>query len=166
MSRILLVILVVLATLGSVSAQKLGHVNFGNLLNEMPATDAADKQLEALQAEMTKKGEAMTAKFNADYANAEKNAPNMAPVDQQKIIQQLEADQLAIRKFEQQISVDLEKRRRILLAPIIKQARAAIEKVAIQQGFDMVIDSSIFNATLFAAEETDLTAMVKNELGL
>ena len=158
--------LLCLLPLLSIDAQKIGHVNFGNLLSAMPGTEQADKEMEALDASLRAEGQVMLDKLRADYAKAEADAPNLPPVEVQKIEAQLQQDQTKIQRFEQSINVKLEQKRRELLEPIVKIARAAIKQVAEANGYGIVLDSSIFNAVLFTAEGTDLTPLVKTELGI
>ncbi len=148
------------------SAQKIAHVNFGNLLNDLPATGAADTELETLSAELTKTGETMVEKLRSDYESLQSGGQDLAPVELQKRQQKLQEDQLAIQKFEQQIVNEVEQKRRVLLEPIITEVKAAIEKVAKEQGFQFVVDSSVFNSVLYADDATDLTALVLKELGI
>ena len=164
MARLLSFLLCLFFVTASLSAQKIAHVNFGNLLNDLPATETADAELEALSDQLTEKGEAMVAKFRTDYEELQQTAGDLAPVELRKRQEQLQSDQAAIQGLEQQIVVDVEKRRRELLEPIITRAKAAIEKVAKAQGYQFVVDSSVFNSVLFADEATDLTELVRQEL--
>lgn len=165
MLRTLFVGLLLFCALTVASAQKIAHVNFGNLLNDLPATETADKELETLSQQLTKQGEAMVAKLREDFAAAEAQVQNLPPVELQKLQAKLQKDQQAILKFEQDITKQIETKRRELLGPLIEQAKAAVAKVAEAGGYGIVLDSSIFNAVLFAEEATDLTAAVKAEMG-
>lgn len=166
MLRALFVGLLFFCTLSVASAQKIAHVNFGNLLNDLPATEKADNELAALSEQLTKQGEAMVAKLRQDFATAEAQVQTLPPVELQKIQAKLQKDQQAIVKFEQDITKQIELKRRELLGPLIEQAKAAVAKVAAAGGYGIVLDSSIFNAVLFAEETTDLTAAVKREMGI
>ncbi|MEO0732459.1 MAG: OmpH family outer membrane protein [Bacteroidota bacterium] len=165
MSRFLLALLLLLTTV-TVDAQKYGHVNFGNLLNEMPETDAADKQMEAYQAELVAEGEAFAKKLNEDFLAAQKDAETTPPIEMKKIEEDLLRRQQELQRLEQQIPVKLEAKRRELLGPIIEKAKAAIEAVGKEQGFEMIFDSSLFNSVLFTEEGTDLLPAVKAKLGI
>ncbi|MEL7162078.1 MAG: OmpH family outer membrane protein [Bacteroidota bacterium] len=166
MQRFILVFLLAFATLSFANAQKYGHVNFGNLLNEMPATAAADKQMEAYQAELIAEGEALVKKWQEDVLVAQEKADTTPPIEMQKIEQDLRQREQEIRRFQQQISMKLEEKRRELLGPIIEKAKAAIDAVGKEQGYQLIFDSSLFNSVLFTEEGTDLMPAVKAKLGL
>ena len=166
MLRLLFICILCVSTITAVSAQKLAHANFGNLLNEFPETAQADETLAAMADKMTKEGEAMVAKLQADLAAAEAQVQDLPPVELRKLETKLKQDEPAIRKFEQKMSVDIETKRRELLGPIIDKVKAAVEKVAKEQGYEIVIDSSTFNAVLYAEDSVDLTPAVMKELGV
>ena len=166
MLRALFVGLLFLCTLSFASAQTIAHVNFGNLLNDLPTTETADKELEAFSQRLTKQGEAMVAKLREDYAAAEAQVQNLPPVELQKLQAKLQKDQQAILKFEQDMTKQIEAKRGELLGPIIEQAKAAVARVAKAGDYGIVLDSSIFNAVLFAEEATDLTPAVRKEMGM
>lgn len=166
MKRILFSIFLVFATVSVSFAQKFGHVNFGNLLSQMPDIKASETKLEAYNQDLIKKGEKMVADFKEAVTTAEKNAPETAPVDMRKIEAKLRQDQAAIQQYERQMSVEIEKKRQELLGPIIKKARDAINAVAKENGYQMVFDSSLFNTLLFTEESSDLMPLVKAKLGI
>lgn len=78
----------------------------------------------------------------------------------------LEKEQITIQQFEQQMGVDIEKKRQELLGPIVQKAKDAVAAVGKERNMALVFDSSIFGTVLFAAEVTDLTAAVKARLGI
>jgi len=166
MKRFFLVFLLATVAFSTSYAQKYGHVNFGNLLSEMPETDAADKQLEAYNKELAAEGESMVDKFKKDLADAEAKAQEIAPVELEKLKQQLAQQQQAIQQFQQQMALKIDERRRELLGPIIQRAKDAIKAVGKEQGFKMIFDSSLFNSVLFTEEGTDLLPAVKAKLGI
>ncbi|NJC27729.1 OmpH family outer membrane protein [Neolewinella antarctica] len=166
MSRICLFLLLALGTVGTATAQKIGHVNFGNLLNDLPNTTAADAELKIFNDELGLRGRAMTDKFKADYAEAEAKVEDLAPVELKKLRTKLQKDQQAITKFQQEIADQVNARRRVLLDPIIRNTREVIENVAKANGYELVVDSSIFNFVLFGDDAVDLGPLVRKELGL
>lgn len=145
-----------------------GHLNFGELLNIMPETKGAEASLEAFQKQLTAQGEAMAAKFQADYTEAVRLMQNgeLTPVQQQQKQTELQQQQQAIAAYEEQMTQQINARREELLKPIIDKADAAIATVAKANQFIMVFDTSVFNAILFAGETEDLLPLVKTQLGI
>lgn len=166
MKRLLLALLLIVAAFTAGFGQKYGHVNFGNLLAQMPTTEAAEAKLAAFNEQQIADGEAMVKKLEADFLAVQKDQQNIPPIKLREYEAKFQKEQDRILKYEQNISVEIEKRRQELLGPIIKQARAAIEAVARENGYEMVFDSSLFNALLFTEETTDLLPLVKQKLGI
>ena len=168
MKKITLFLALLLTSVVTTQAQKYGHLNFGTLLSVMPETDAADKELETLQKGLVAKGEEMAKAFQAKYLKAveEVQGGGLSPLQQQQKQEELQKEQAAIGKYEQEISQQLEAKRGELLKPIVEKARKAIDEVAKAGGYLMVFDSSVFNSILFAQPADDLMPAVKAKLGI
>jgi len=166
MKRFFFILLLTVATISTSFAQQYGHVNFGNLLSMMPQVDSAEAQLQAYEQEQLAIGEGMVKKLKADFADAQAKKADITPKTLAVIEAKLKKDQAAIQQFEQQMGVNIEKKRQELLGPIIQQAKNAVAKVGKDLGYKMVFDSSIFGSIMFAQDATDLTPAVKAELGI
>ncbi len=167
MRQFLLTALLVLAGLASVSAQQqYGHLNFGNLIAQMPGTEAADAELAAYNQELVSKGEQMVTNLRARVAEIEAQVEDLPPVEVEKYRVELNEDRQQIAVYEQQMQVDLGNKRQELLGPIVDEARAAVKAVAEEKGYLLVFDTSQFNTILFAQESDDLMELVKAKLGL
>ena len=80
--------------------------------------------------------------------------------------QALQKEQQDIMAYEQEISQKMGIKRDELLSPLIKKVQDAIANVAQAAGYDMIFDTSRFNAILFADDVVDITKLVKAELGI
>lgn len=165
MLRALTLLLLVLSVSG-LNAQRYGHLNFANLLAEMPGTKAAESELEAYNKQLIAKGENMAADLQKRIQEVEAQVNDLPPIELDARRAELVKERDEILRYEQQIAVDLEKKRQELLGPLIEQARQTVEQVAQENGFSLVFDTSIFNAILFAEESEDLMALVRAKLGI
>jgi len=154
--------------LNSASAQKYGHLNSGNLLEELPEVQAADKQLAEYREELVAEGEKMAQAFQtkAQAFMQKVQAGELTPVEQQKQEQQLQAERQKIMEYEQTISQKVSQRRQELLDPILQKVQDAIDAVGEENGYVMIFDTSIFNAVLFAKDSDNVMPLVKAKLGL
>lgn len=165
----LLTLFFLLATVSLMQAQeRYGHLNFGNLIAMMPATEAADSELEAYQKQLVAKGETMAAAFQEEYAAFAQQVQggDLTPIQQQEKQTALQNKQQEILSYEQEIVQLVDAKRQELLAPIIENAQNTVSAVAAENKFVMVFDTSIFGAVLFAEETEDLMPLVKAKLGL
>lgn len=168
MKRILFVLLITVCAVSSSFAQKYGHVNFGNLLSLMPQVESAEGNLQAYEKEQVTLGEEMLKVYQEEAQRVITSIQNgeVTPKQQRELEAKLQADQARIQQFEQQMAVNVEKKRQELLGPIIQEAKDAVSAVAKEGGYELVFDSSIFGSVLFAETTTDLLPVVKARLGI
>ncbi len=166
MTRFLVLISFLLVTVGSLSAQRYAHLNFANVLSEIPATKAAEKKLEEFNQQLVKKGEEMAATLQQQATELEGQQQTLAPVEFESRRKALIAKRDELVKYEQKSEFDLEKKRQELLGPLIQSVKNAVRVVAEREGYQLVFDTSIFNAVLFAQESVDLVDEVMAELGV
>ena len=169
MKKILLLGAVFVVCLTSVRAQKLyGHLNFGNLIAQMPEAVAANDSLEIMQATMVATGETMAQQFQRDATAFIKAVQDggLPPVKQQQQQAALEKRQAEIQNYEQVIINTIGKKRNEMLKPIVARAQAAIDEVAKEKGYVMVFDTSIFGAIMYAKDTDGIMPLVKAKLGI
>ena len=153
--------------LTAVSAQKYGHLNYGNLLGTLPETQQADQQLEAYQKSLITKGDSMAVVFKGNVAKfiTEQQAGIMSPKQQQERQDALTKEQDAIKAYEQEVATKVQAKREELIKPIVDKLDKAIQAVGKENGYTMIFDTSVFNAILFAKDADDVTALVKAKMG-
>jgi len=163
--QIAMMAILVFAATATASAQKFGYVNSAEILAELPAMKAAESNLEGLQKQLQKKGQAMVQNFETDYRALQEKAQagELTPKAQQEEASKLEVRQKQIGEFEQQMVADLQKKRAELLEPIYKSVNDAIAAVAKEKGYQFIFDQQVL---LFGEETADVSADVKAKLGL
>jgi len=166
MKQFLFALLLTVCAVSSAFAQKYAHVNFGNLLSQMPDVKTAEAGLQAYEKEQIAIGEKMVADFKKHYTQTEARVADMTPKQLQAEKAKLEKEQAGIQQFEQGMTRKIEMKRQELLGPIIKKAKDAVNAAAKEQGYQIVFDSSIFGSVLFAEDATDLLPVVKGRLGI
>lgn len=166
MKQFFFALLLTVCAVSSAFAQKYGHVNFGNLLSQMPDVKTAEAGLQAYEKGEVAVGEKMVVDFKKHYAEVEANVPNMTPNELKAAQAMLGKEQQALQQFEQGLPRKIEIKRQELLGPIIKKAKEAVSAVAEEQGYQLVFDSSIFGNVLFAEDAADLLPLVKTRLGI
>ncbi len=168
MKKIFFIVLLFAAVSFQASAQKYGHLNFGNLIAAMPDTKAADTQLETYQKDLVTKGENMVKAFQEKYGQfvSDVQSGALAPKDQQTKQMALQKEQQTILDYENEVIQKVQEKRQELLKPIIDKAQKAIDDYAKTNGYEMIFDTSVFNAVLFVQDGDDLMAAIKAKLGL
>ncbi len=146
---------------------KYGHINLGNLLEELPQTAEAEAKLRVLADSLNRQDSLLTAGFQAAYLRLKKEYDEgmLTPVQVQQRQAELEKQRSDIQAFEESAQQLLETKRSELLEPIIRRVNEAIQVVAKREGYAMIFDIGS-GALLFAIETIDITPLVRKELGL
>lgn len=157
-----------LGTIGATSAQDLtiiAHINTQELIEAMPGYTSAMNELEKLQntystriQEMMKEATTLSQQYQAE-ASTKTDEENAARA------RELEETQTKIIEYRQNAARDLQKKEGELLKPVFEKARAAIQKVAKEKGYDYVLDSTQGTGVLLA-DGYNLMPAVKKELGI
>jgi len=151
-----------------VTAQKYGHLNFGNLLELMPDREKADEELKAFRVPLQEEYDAKVKKYK-EMENALVKGINGGEYSRKQIEQkqvELQQKQQEIANYENSILQQLEKKRQDLLKPLIEKIDDAIAEVAKENGYIMIFDTSIVNGVLYAQDSDDIMPLVKAKLGL
>jgi outer membrane protein len=153
---------------GTLTAQKFGHLNTGNLLVSMPETKVADDKLKIYQDSLVKIGEEKAKALEADFMAFMKlyNEGGVPPVEAQKKDAEFKKRQQDLANLEEQVIAEVTRKREELLAPIVERVDKAIKAVGKEGGYTMIFDTSIFNTILFAQESSDVEPLVKQKLGV
>ncbi len=164
---ILFALLLGTVSMNAQAAPKYGHMNLGNLLEMLPDTKKANDDLKVFADKLSAKDDSLTKAFQAAvtaYQTAYQSG-TLTPVQAQTREAELQKDQEAIQKFEQDAQQMVSTERERLLKPILERVDAAIKAVAIENQYLMVFDTSS-GSMLFAAETEDVTALVKKKMGI
>ncbi|WP_420461378.1 OmpH family outer membrane protein [Neolewinella sp.] len=155
-----------LLALTGLHAQKYGHLNFAILISELPGTEAAEAELKAFNDAAVAKGEQMVVDLKARVAEVEAQREELPPVRVEELRQELSAERDKIVQYEQQMGIDVERKRQELLGPVIQQAREAVEAVAEENGYQLIFDTSRFNTVLYGQDSDDIKPLVRAKLGM
>lgn len=154
-----------LATAGY--SQKFGYCNSGALLAEIPEVKAADSDLQAFQAQLTKRGQEMVKALQDKAAELDrkKQQGTISPKDEEAQTAKLAEEQANISKYEQEVYDKLAQKREELFKPILDKVNKAMADVAKENEFMFVFDLST-QVLLYADDSLDVTKLVKAKLGI
>ncbi len=147
--------------------QKFGHINSGNLLEQLPEVTVADTLLMKYQDSLSMKGQKMVEKFETEYKAyiEEANKGTLPPVQAQQKEAALQKQQQEIEAYRQDVESKIGVRRQAYLKPILMKVDAAIKSIGKEGNYAFIFDTST-GGTLFALEAEDITPIVKAKLGL
>lgn len=161
--------IVVMASGNPLAAQnKYGHMNYGNLLEQVPELKKGNTQLETYRTQLIKQGQDRATKWEAEVKafQVKAQAGEMTGLQIKQAEEKLGKEQQAIASLEQEVLDKITKKRDEILKPIIDKVNAAVQDVGKENGYSMIFDSSLYNFILSAEDSDDVTPLVKKKLGL
>ncbi|MEL0301020.1 MAG: OmpH family outer membrane protein [Flavobacteriaceae bacterium] len=164
LKSLLIAILMALPMTFSYAQSKVAHIDTQQLIGQMPEVVAAQKQLEELEKTYTNQIESTYKEFQTKAQSYSADAANQTDVTNQARQKELETMQQNINQYRETAAQDLQKKQVEMMRPLYDKAKAAIEKVALAQGFDYVLDATA-GGSVIMAKGKDLMADVKAELG-
>lgn len=164
MKKIFVIAAMALVTL-SASAQKLGRVNFSELVQLMPEADAARETLAASQKEAEETYSAMVEEFQTKYSQYEQKQSTWTATIKASKEKELGDIQNRIQEFQQSISQELQMQQNQLMAPLYEKAQKTVTDLAKAQGLAAVFDSG---SALYFDETAvvDLTSAARKALNI
>jgi outer membrane protein len=158
---------ILFAAVTSISAQKIGYVNRGVLLSEIPSVKQANANLEALQKQLQKKYEGMVTEFRTKYEDLQRKEQQgeLSPKQLDDEAQKLREEEVKIQQYQQEMQTQLAQKQESLLLPILEDLNSKIAEVAKEGGYNYIIDDSA-GILLYKEDSNDVTAMVRKKLGI
>ncbi len=145
--------------------QKIGFVNFNELLQAMPGIDSVRIGLQTYQQTLTDQMDQMRVEFENKYLDYQSKATGMSDIIKQNKEQELAQLQERIDAFQQQAQQDLQNKQAEMLQPLINEAKQAVSDVATELGYTYVLNA-IEDVLLFSTPTDDLMPKVKEKLGI
>ena len=150
----------------SFSQSKVGHINAHELISHMPETKAAQQELKKLEVNLKTEIETRIKELQDKHEKYSADAQNqMGEINQQRQ-EGLRGMQQQLQVFQQKAMLELQNKENELLIPIRQKASEAIQKIAADQGYDYVFDSTPGGVVLYADSEDNLMDLVMKKLTL
>ncbi len=167
MKKLLFAGMLLLGMVWHAQAQKIGHLNSQNILSGLQSVKEAESNLEAFQTQLQKKGQAMVEALQKRYQDVgrKEQQGELSPKQLDEESKKLKEEEAKIQQFEQEMQQQLLAKREELLQPILDKVNEAIASVSREQGFVYILDVGT-GVLLFADEQYDITAQVKQKLGI
>jgi len=153
------------ATAFATAQSKIAHIATQELVETMPAYKDAMSQLEKLEKTYDAEIKDMLTEAQNTMQRYQSEAETVTEEENAKRASELQATERRIQEHSQRARQELQKKENDLIRPVIEKARQAIQKVAREQGFDYVLDSTTGTGVILA-DGKDLMADVKTELGM
>jgi len=162
MKKFMALILFLIFNVSSVSAEvKIGFVEIQKILKGAPQTVAANKKLEKEFTKRTAKLKKKVKEINAKEKEFKKNSMTMSETERAKKQRGIQALKIEAQRTEREVREDIDLRRREEIAKVQKQVNIAVERVAKEQNYDLVL----YQGVAYAGKKVDITDIVIKALG-
>ncbi len=151
------------------AAQKVGYVDTQALLERMPEYKAAEQEIERLTQQWQKEIDDLYARVEQLFQQYREQEPLMSSEMKRRKQDEIEAEERKARELQRKRfgpNGDLFKQREEKMKPILDRLQQAIQSVAQEKKFSIVLDRSAGGTILYAEPAYDLTEAVAAKLGL
>jgi outer membrane protein len=161
----IVVLVSVAATTQAQKATKIGHVDFGKILEQMPGQDTVkvvmEKYVQSLQGEL----QAMQAELELKGTDYQKNVATMSNIIKSTKEKEITDLQGRIEAFQQSAQKELSDKQTELITPFVNKAKQAIKDVAKEGSFSYILNS-VEDLVLYSDGGEDVAPLVKKKLGI
>ena len=168
MKKLLFLAFVLLVATVSIKAQRYAIIDTKYILDKLPEFKNADKQLADIGTTWQKEIDDKQAQLNLMYRNFDAEQFMLSDELKKKREDQLFNMEKDIRELQKKrfgYEGDLFKERQRLVKPVQDKVYNAIQKMAVNRGYDFVLDKSEGITVIFADPKLDKSEEVLRELG-
>ena len=164
MKKLIIIAVAIAAFATTASAQKLGHVNFEEVITMLPERAAAEKEVQDLQKKLEARLSTMIETYQTKVQAYEADQ-TMSPAMKTSAAGEISDLQRRIQEFQQTAVTEIETKQNELMGVMLERVRTAASAVGKTGNYTYIFDSSSNSGLLYAAGE-DVTPLVKKELGI
>jgi len=169
MKKVLLVAFSFMLFAFSATAQRYAIIDTKYILDKMPEYKQAQKNLDDIAAGWQKEIDGMQQELDRMYKDFEAEQVMLSDELKKKREDQLFVKEKTVRDLQRQrfgFEGDLFKRRQELIKPVQDKVYNAVQKLAVQRGYDFILDKSEGITVIFADPKLEKSDDVLKELGV
>jgi len=169
MKKSIFLIVCSLLLAGFVHAQKYAIIDTKYILDKMPDYKTAQTQLDNIAKGWQKEIDDMQGELDKMYKNYDAEQVMLSDDLKKKREDQLFVKEKSVRDLQRQrfgFEGDLFKKRQELIQPIQNKVYNAVQKLAVQRGYDFILDKSEGITVIFADPKLEKSDDVLRELGI
>ena len=162
MKKLLIAAALLLAAF-SAQAQKVALINTDSILERIPAYVTAQNQLNALNDKYRATIDTEMGRIETLYQNYQANRASMSASQRQAAEEEIISKERVVQEKQRIYFGEdgiMAKKAEELLAPIRDRVNRAVEAVAKQGGYDLVLDLAVLQGVIYKRDAIDLTEIV------
>ncbi|GIV37021.1 MAG: cationic outer membrane protein OmpH [Cyclobacteriaceae bacterium] len=168
LSALALVLFTALLSQAQTPAVKVGFADVEYIFSQMPESKTIESELQALQAQLKKQIDAKVADFQKKLAEYQQFGANVPEAVRQNTERELRQMQENIEKLQQDAQAEMQRKQTQLMEPVYQKVGKAIEDVAKENGFSIILNNQIsgLDVILYGDEKLDVSDLVLKKLGV
>lgn len=148
----------------TISQTKTAHINYSELVLEMPETQAADQELDELTKTYQEQLKQLDQQYKEKLKAFEAEQEKLKGAIREMRLKELKDLEETYKSFLEAAKKEISAKDKALFVPIFEKAKEAVKEVAQSKGYSYVIDSSKENY-IYLDPKHDLMDLVKEKLG-
>lgn len=147
---------------------KIGYADVEYIFSQMPEAKTIETELTTLRTQLKKQYDNKVAEFQKKLKEYQEYGPTVAEAVRQNSERELQQLQANIQKFEEDSQAELQKRNNTLLGPLQEKIGKAIEDVAKENSYSLILSNqiSMMDVILYGDEKLDVSDLVLKKLGV
>jgi outer membrane protein len=147
---------------------KVGYADVEYIFSQMPEAKTIETELQTLRTQLKKQYDTKMAEFKKKLDEYNANAETVPLAVKQNSERELQQMQTNIQKFEEDSQAELQKRNTTLLGPVQEKVGKAIEDVAKENGYSLIMNNQIsgLDVILYGDEKLDVSDLVLKKMGI
>ena len=145
---------------------KIGLINSNELLTAMPERTEVQKEIESYANQLKVTLDAMRKEYETKVGQFQSIQEGLTDIIKETKIREITDLEKRITEFQQTAEADLQKKEQELFQPIIDKAKKAIDDVAKENNYTLILDSSVGGVVLYSIDGDNILDKVKKKLGI
>lgn len=160
-----------LATMTNAQAQtplKIGFADVDYIFSEMPEAKQIEAELQSTQNILKNQIDTKSAEFRKKLDDYQKYGAETLPAVRANTERELQQLQQNLQKLQEDAQTTIQQKQTSLMEPVYKRVGKAIEDVAKEQGFSLILSNQLggLDVVLYGDEKLDTSDLVLKKLGV
>ena len=171
MRTLIFLFVIGLASTFAVQAQsplKIGFADVDYIFSEMPEAKQIETELQSTQNQLKKEIDTKAAEFKKKLDDYTANLNTMLPAVRANTERELQQLQQNLQKLQEDAQTTIQQKQTSLMEPVYRKVGKAIEDVAKENGFSLILSNQIggLDVVLYGDEKLDTSELVLKKLGV
>lgn len=150
------------------TATKIGYADVDYIFSQMPEFKQIDADMRSLENQLKKNLETKGQEFQRKVAEYQQNLNTMLDAVRQNTERELTQLQANLEKMQQDAQAEIQKKQASLMEPVYAKVGKAIEDVAKENGYTLVLNQQIggLDVILYGDNNADVSDLVLKKMGV